>query len=238
MARVKLTRKKEVADKTMAFWFEKPKGFEYEAGQFVEVTLIEPPETDGKGNSRTFTLASAPREDELQVATRMRDSAFKRVLGNGEPDTEVEIEGPYGKLTLPEDGSRPVVFIAGGIGITPFRSMAVEAARQKLPHSILLFYANRRPEDAAFLEELRTLEQRHPTFQLVATMTEPERSSRKWEGEIGRINRKMLERHLDDLKENLYFVAGPPGLVNAMQKLLREAGVSKDNIKAEQFAGY
>ena len=146
----------------MAFHFARPAGFAHAAGQNVLVTLLAPPQTDSQGDSRTFTLASAPHEPELMVATRMRDSAFKRVLKSAAAGTPVRIEGPNGLMVLHEDAARPAVFLAGGIGVTPFLSMARHAAKEKRPHQILLFYSNRRPEDAAFLEELERLEQANP----------------------------------------------------------------------------
>src|SRR5215510_12916064 len=125
---VKLESREKVAEGTMAFHFEKPPGFQHKAGQFVRLTLINPSETDAEGTGRTFTLASAPYERDLMIATRMRDTAFKRVLRSGAVGLEVELRGPFGALTLHDDSSRPAVFLAGGIGITPFRSIALDAA--------------------------------------------------------------------------------------------------------------
>ena len=117
-------RRETVADGTMAFYFSRPPGFRHEAGQSLLLTLVDPPETDGEGNSRTFTIASAPHESELMIATRMRDTAFKRVLKTAPLGTTVSIDGPNGEMVLHEDVTRPAVFLAGGIGITPFLSIA------------------------------------------------------------------------------------------------------------------
>src|SRR6185295_15233160 len=144
------------------------------------------------GDSRTFSLVSAPHEPQLTVATRMRDSAFKRTLKEASPGLAVQIDGPAGLMVLHEDAKRPAVFLAGGIGITPFLSMARDAAHRRLPHHIVLLYANRRPQDAAFLDELRALETRNPNYRLVATMSQPPAD---WKGETGQIDRPMLERH-------------------------------------------
>jgi ferredoxin-NADP reductase len=236
--RVKLKSREEVADGTMAFHFEKPSGFQYRAGQFIRLTLIDPPETDAEGNGRTFTLASAPYEEDLVVATRMRDSAFKRVLKSTPLGTEIEIRGPFGALTLHNDASRPAVFLAGGIGITPFRSIALDAAKAQLPHCLFLLYSNRRPEDAAFLEELQELESRNSNYRFIPTMTRPEQSKQRWRGETGYINRQMLARYIGDLKSPVYYSAGPPAMVDALKNLLIEAGVDNANIRAEKFAGY
>jgi ferredoxin-NADP reductase len=116
----RLKHRKEVAEGTMAFYFEKPAGFEFKAGQFSNFTLIDPPETDAEGNLRPFSIASAPGEEDLMVATRMRDTAFKRVLKYVALGTEIRVDGPFGSFTLHRDGSRPAVFVAGGIGISRF----------------------------------------------------------------------------------------------------------------------
>ncbi len=234
--RTRLLGSEEVAAGTRAFRFERPAGFAFEAGQNVLVTLIEPPEVDAHGPSRTFTLASAPHEPELLVATRMRDTAFKRVLAKAPPGTPVEIDGPNGFMVLHEDASRPAVFLAGGIGITPFLAMARDAAHRRLPHRIVLFYGNRRPEDAAFLDELSNIQ--NPNYRLIAAMSEAEKSARPWSGERGFIDRAMLQRHLPDLRGPVYYFAGPPAMAMAMQAMLSEAGVGDDDMRSEEFYGY
>lgn len=236
--KVKLSKREQVAEGTTAFYFEKPGDFQFKAGQFVRLTLIEPPETDAEGNGRNFSLASAPYEQHLMVATRMRDTAFKRVLKALPLGTEVTLVGPYGNLVLHEDPARPAVFLTGGIGVTPFRSIILQAAKNKLPHKLFLFYSNRRPEDAASLNELEKNAAANPNFKFIGTMTDAGKSDRPWPGEVGHINTEMLARYLDDLKAPMYSIAGPPRMVEAMKNLLNEAGVNSDNVRAEQFAGY
>ena len=234
----KLTRSETVAEGTMAFHFERPAGFDFKAGQNVLLTLTDPSETDSRGPSRTFTIASAPHERGIVVATRMRDTAFKRVLKSAGAGLPVTIDGPNGVMTLHEDAARPAVFLAGGVGITPFLSMARDAAKRKLPHRIRLFYSNRRPEDAAFLEELQALERENPNYKLIATMVEMDKSSRPWSGERGVIDRALLEKHVPDLEAPVYYLAGPPGMTMAMQNMLEMAGVAEDDIRSEEFYGY
>jgi len=236
--KVRLTRSEEVAEGTVAFYFEKPEGFQFKAGQFSRFTLIDPPETDAEGDGRTFSIASAPHEAELMIATRMRDTAFKRVLKTLPPGSEVEVKGPYGRMILHDDPARPAVFLTGGIGITPFRAIALDAAHLGLGHRLHLFYSNRRPEDAAFLDELGELEKANPNYRFVATMTSAAGSKQPWTGETGHISAEMLTRFMDDLTSPVYYVAGPQGLVTAIGKTLAEAGVSEAAIRAEEFAGY
>jgi hypothetical protein len=111
--KVKLKCRQEIASGTMEFHFEKPEGFSYKAGQCGDFTLANPPETDAEGNTRAFTLASAPYEGDLMVATRMRDTAFKRVLKTMAIGTEVSLDGPSGSLTLHNDARIPAVFRSG-----------------------------------------------------------------------------------------------------------------------------
>lgn len=236
--KIKLKRREEVAEGTAAVYFEKPEGFQFKAGQFLRFTAIDPPETDAEGNSRTFSIASAPHEEDLMIATRMRDTAFKRVIKAMPLGSEIEIKGPYGKMTLHDDATRPAVFLTGGIGITPFRSMALDAAQAGLAHRIHLFYSNRRPEDAPFLDQLAELEKINPHYQLIATMTSATASTSSWTGETGYITGGMLARYIDDLKSPVYYTAGPEGLVTAMRKTLSEAEVNESDIHVEQFTGY
>lgn len=235
---VRLLRREIVAEGTMAFHFAKPAGFRHEAGQSLTMTLINPPETDSEGDSRTFTIASAPHESDLMIATRMRDTAFKRVLKSAPIGTAARIDGPNGEMTLHADPARPAAFLAGGIGITPFLSMVRHAAVARLPHRIYLFYSNRRPEDAAFLDELQKTQQANPNYRLIASMAEPGKSSRPWSGETGFIRRDMLERHLPGLAGPIYYFAGPPAMTMAMQKMLEELGVTEDAMRSEEFYGY
>ena len=234
----KLKRREEIADGTMAFYFEKPEGFEYKAGQFGDYTLVNAPETDAEGNIRGFSLASAPYENDLIAATRMRDTAFKRVLKAMKIGTPVMLDAPYGSFTLHNNSKVPAVFITGGIGITPVRSIVLQAAHDKLPHKIFLFDSNRRPEDAAFLEDLLEAQRKNPNFTFVGTMTEMETSDREWHQETGFVNKEMLSKYIGDLMGPIYYLCGPASMVAAMRKILNEAGVDDDNIRTEEFSGY
>lgn len=235
---MKLKERKEIANGTMAFLLEKPAGFEFKAGQAMEVKLENPPETDAEGNSRAFSIASAPHEPYVMFATRMRGSAMKNSLKKIPLGTELQVDGPWGDLKLHTRAARPGVFLAGGIGITPFRSIVLDAAKNKLAHRLWLFYSNRRPEDAAFLEELGKAEKENPNFKMIATMTEMEKSSRPWHGKTGFVDRKMLADAIGDLSAPIYYIAGPGSMLNAMKKMLLEAGVNEDDVRAEEFAGY
>jgi ferredoxin-NADP reductase len=233
-----LVKRETVAQGTMAFYFDKPAGFQFRPGQSVDWTLNNPPETDGEGNIRTFSLASAPFESYLMIATRMRDTAFKRVLGKMPLGTQVKMDGPSGSFTLHKNTAKPAVFLSGGIGITPFLSILREAAHDHLAHQLYLFYSNRRPEDAPFLDGMQELSKSNPNFHLVLTMTEMAKSARPWSGETSFINGEMLSKHLAKLQGPIYYIAGPPGMVTSMRQVLTQAAVDEDDIRTEEFSGY
>ena len=169
------------------------------------------------------------------LATRLRDSAFKRSLAELAVGADVEVEQPKGNFLLPEDASQPYVFIAGGIGITVFRSMLRYIAEEGLPHRVTLVFSNRDRESTAFLDELQELESALPNLRLVLTMTDDP----DWEGETRRIDAEMLRDHLDgELDAFTYLIAGPPTMVEAIEEILSGEGVPEDQVRPERFSGY
>ncbi len=238
ICKIKMKGCQEIASGTMAFHFEKPEGFAYKAGQFGDLTLVNPAETDAEGNTRGFSLTSAPYESDLMVATRMRDTAFKRVLKMMEIGAELSLDAPYGSFTLHDDASIPAVFLSGGIGVTPVRSIVLQATHDKLAHKIFLFDSNHRPEDSAFLNGLEEAQKENPNFTLVGTMTDMGKSGEAWDGETGFITKTMLVKSLPDLGLPIFYLSGPKAMVAAMRKALDEAGVKDDKIRTEEFTGY
>jgi ferredoxin-NADP reductase len=244
---LKILRSEEIAEGTRAFHLERPAGFDYVSGQTIDLTLIDPKVMDAEGPVRTFSLVSAPHEAELVFATRMRSTAFKNAIAIAKPGTPLAWDGPYGSFTLHKNAAKPAVFLAGGIGITPFMSIVKSAIHEHLPHQLYLFHANNRPEDAPFLDDLTALAHSNAggpdngtraKLQYVSAMSAMEKSSKPWSGERGFIDKAMLERHLSDLHAPIYYIAGPPAMVTAMRKMLTEAGIDEDNIRFEEFPGY
>lgn len=229
--------REEVADGTLAFRFSRPAGFAFKAGQAID--LVFPGEgSDAPDERHAFSLVGAPFEDGLTVATRMRDSAFKRALGKLAVGGHAAGDGPFGSFTLHGDPSRDAVFIAGGIGITPFMSILRQAFRDAPARRFALVYSNHRPEDAAFLDELQRLERSSDHFRLVATMTDMSRSGRPWRGETGRVDAALISRARAGLHNPVYYVVGPPAMVGAVRGVLQSAGVADDDIRDEAFFGY
>jgi ferredoxin-NADP reductase len=160
------------------------------------------------------------------------------VLRKASLGLQVKIDGPGGSFVLHRKSEKPAAFLAGGIGITPFLSIIRQAGHDKSPHHLYLFYSNRRPEDAPFLDLLLEATKANPNFHLIATMTEMDKSQREWKGETGYINKDMLTKHLPSLQGPIYYLAGPPAMVAAMRGTLIEAGVDEDDIRTEEFSGY
>jgi ferredoxin-NADP reductase len=232
-----LRGREQVADGTTAFRFSKPAGFAFKAGQAVDLILVGDRAAEGDAGRHAFSIVSAPHEPDLVVATRMRDSAFKNALKDVPIGAAVRIDGPFGTLTLHKDAARPAVLVAGGIGITPFISMLRHAAHEPVRRRITLLYSNRRPEDSAFLAELQQLE-RDRQVRLVATMTEMDRSALAWSGETRRVDAALLRNLRAEDETPVWYVAGPAGMVRAVQADLAAAGVDGDDVRIEEFYGY
>lgn len=234
--KVSLVRKREIADGTMAFYFSKPEGFDFRPGQTIDLSLINPQEIDTKGNTRTLSIASAPYEPELIVATRLRGSAFKTTLHDMSNGTSVEIDGPFGDFTLHKDINKPAVFLIGGIGVTPVRSMVAQALHDNSGHQLVLIHANRKFIDIPFATDFAQMAQDNSNFKYVETLTAfaPD----DWNSERGRIDEAMVNKYVQNIKNPIYYLSGPEGMVKSMRDLLINMSVSEDNIRSEEFPGY
>lgn len=234
----KLLGRTDVAKGTMAFQLEKPPNFGFRAGQSIDLSLVGLAQDSPERFTHTFSIASDPSDEEIMVATRMRDTTFKRRLSQLPIGTEVRIDGPMGSFTLHNNTARPAVLLAGGVGIAPFLSIASHARRKGLHHRIILFYANRELEDAAFIEALWKLERTNTRFSFVPTLTRVNGNNDGWKGETGHISPEMLHRRVGKLQGPIFYIAGPPAMVAAMRRMLVEAAVDEDDIRTEEFAGY
>ncbi len=235
--RARIKEKQDVAKGTLLVTFDLlGEEAEFRPGQYFFVTLPSVGDEDNKGLRRHITVVTSPNEKGvLGFATRMRDSAFKRTLRELPVGTEVEVESPKGKFGLPEDPSRPLVFVAGGIGITVFRSMLRYIHEERLPYRVTVIYSNRDRESTAFLDELHELEQTLPGFRLILTMTQDP----TWEGETRKVDAQFVKDYFgEDLNQHTFLVAGPPAMVEGVQRALQEAGVQDENVVAERYSGY
>lgn len=212
----------------MAFHFDKPAGFSFKSGQAIDLILANATSADAASTRHTFSIVGAPSEDLITIATRMRGSEFKNALAALSIGSPVELDGPFGSLTLHSNHARPAVFIAGGIGITPFMSILRQAAHDQLPQRFILVYSNHRPEDAAFLDELRKLEREKRNFRLLPVMTQPN----------GRVDRDHITRVNNEASTAVYYVTGSPAMVAGIRQLLANAAINDDDVRSEEFFGY
>lgn len=235
---VKLLDKAMVSADILVFKCQKPDGFRFRAGQFCFLNLPDIGFGDERGLRRHLTIASSPLEEDLMFATKISESAFKRTLKEMPVHKTIVIEDPLGLFGLPEDRTDPLVFLAGGIGITPFRSMIRYATGVRSDNVITLFYSNRVPEEAVFLPELEEISAGHVNIRVVPTMTRVESTSAGWGGLRGRITPAMIREHHGEWQHSRYYIAGPPKMTDSMREILTEMYIPSERIRIERFTGY
>jgi ferredoxin-NADP reductase len=235
--RAKIKEKREVAKGTLMVTFDLlGEEVDFTPGQYFWVELLDPPYEDEKGARRHITVVTSPTEEGvLGLATRLRDSAFKKSLTELPEGAPVDVEQPKGSFVLPEDTSKEYVFLAGGIGITPFRSMLRYMVDKGLDYHVTLVCSNRDRESTPFFEELQELEADLPRGRVVFTMDQDE----NWDGEKRRISPEMLQDVLGgDLSSFHFMIAGPPGMAKAVKAAILEAGVPEEQVQSDSFSGY
>lgn len=222
--KVKLIKKEEVSKDAYSFYFEKPDGFKFKAGQYISLSLIDPKYSDLRGNSRSFSVASAPNEKKLMITLRMSQSGFKRTLRELPIKSDVLIEGPQGEFILSEKSTRMAILIAMGIGITPMRSIILEQIYLKTKRNIKLIYLNQNLEQIVFLDQLRKLSTDSHRFELSLI-------SKKF-------NQKRLETEILNINHPIFYIAGSSKRVWEMYKILQKMGVGFKDIVVDEFTGY
>lgn len=163
---------------------------------------------------------------------------MKRTMAEMPPGTAVTLGQPYGALTLPENRATPLAFLAGGVGIAPFRSMCLYSTDAATGHTITLFYSSRMPEETPFLGELQHMPEKNNRLRVVATMTRARESSGEWSGLTGRLSADMIKKGCDAWESAEYYIAGPPVMADAMKQTLSEIHIPQERIKIEIFTGY
>src|SRR3989344_1053522 len=245
-----LVKKQDEAQGTKSFFFEPEKEVRYIAGQYFYITLPKLNYQDPRGSTRDFTLSSSPSEGKnLRITTRIRqESGFKKTLDELAIRSIVEGEGPNGTFIFDENNKGPQVFLAGGIGITPFRSIIKYVFDKKLDTQIHLIYSNSVPEQIAFRKELTDISNFNQNIKVSMTVTKPEESKERWTGLVGRMDELMLKKLIENwsLKMNnphlgrnlIFWLCGPPPMVDAMEQILSKLNISPDHIRVEKFTGY
>jgi ferredoxin-NADP reductase len=227
-----------VADGTWSFLFEKPADFSFEAGQYIALVLPRLVVPDKRGPVRSLSICSAPCESDLVFTVRITDSGYKQTLMALEPGEMVQVTKPIGHFTLSHAADQErIVFLAGGIGVTPVRSILVQSVHTGLDRPFTLFYSNRKHKDAAFHQELKGLPLPHFTY--VATCTQEPVSGIGKDEECGYVCEAMLHRYLlaEDILKNWYYLVGAPPFVEAMEQMLGSMGVAKERCVSDPFTG-
>jgi ferredoxin-NADP reductase len=237
-----LIDKKTEAEATKTFIFKPEHAFDFLPGQYLYYTLPKLIFPDPRGETRQFTISSSPTErDFVMLTTRIRNSGFKKTLDSLKIGDAVDAEGPNGSFVFEEKFyTSPNVFIAGGIGITPFRSMLEYVYDKKIDSQILLIYSNSTPEQIAFRNELERFSKQLKNFKLQMTITQPENSKETWNGPTGRIDKNLLTK-LNASRHTLsanFWLCGPPAMVDSIEEILLGMGVNTKNIQLDKFTGY
>ena len=224
-----LKSRREIAEHTTEFTFEIPESeraaFTWKAGQAIDITYEKMPYSDEGGKTRTFSIASSPNhKGEITIATRNSESAWKRSLLEAPLRTTLSGSNPTGQFILPRTSHEPLVFVAGGIGITPFHSLVTYATEEKRSDAITLIYSNRNEGSAAYLSDLRTLVTKNPRFNLIEN--------------YGPLTAELITQKITDIPGSVFYVAGPPGMVGMVHTELTKAGAKEECILIEEFAGY
>jgi ferredoxin-NADP reductase/nitrite reductase/ring-hydroxylating ferredoxin subunit len=221
---------------------EERRVLKYIAGQyaFFDIGNVY---NDPKGPVRHFTIASSPTEEFILISTRIRESPYKKRLDSLQIGTKIKVRGPLGKFTLHEDYSRPAVFLSGGIGVTPFRSMIKYATDKKLPLRIIMFDSNRNQQNILFRTDFENCSRTNENLRIIHTITDEQNvvANKEWNGEKGKIDAAMLKRYLEpgDLEKSIFYVCGPLAMLKAMQEILAQnLRIPTERIKVEEFTGY
>ena len=235
--RIRLKEQRHEAPDVISFVFDLlSQPITYQPGQFVFFELDELAFPDERGKRRHFTISSAPSEQGvIMFTTRLRGSGFKETLRHAPAGYELTVETPRGNFVVPEGKTRKHVFIAGGIGVTPYRSIMRNAVDSGSPLEALLLDFNRGLVDVSFRAEFEAIAAGMPSFRLVPVLSEPEPG---WTGELGRLDASLLRRHVSDMAGSLFWVSGPPPMVTSYMEVLDQLGVAPDAMRKDNFTGY
>jgi len=235
--RIRLLEQRPEAPEVISFVFDLGgQPYRYLPGQFAFFELDELRFPDDRGPRRHFTISSSPTEPGiLMFTTRMRGSGYKETLRHAPPGYELSVEEALGDFVLPEGDTRRQVFIAGGIGATPYRSILRHAADTGGSLAALMLHFARGRDDLIFRSELEEIARGMPGFSLVPVLTD---AGPGWDGERGELDEGLLRRHVADPGAAIHWISGPPAMVRTAAEALRRAGVSADAVRTDSFGGY
>ncbi|MFZ2621340.1 MAG: oxidoreductase [Minisyncoccia bacterium] len=233
-----LSEKKMLPGNVYEFIWKLDKKTKFKAGQYLEWTLGHK-HPDIRGNRRFFTIASSPTENDLRLGVKFYDSpsSFKKKLSSLNPGDTIIASQLAGDFTLPDDPKKKLVFIAGGIGVTPFRSMIKNLSDNNDKRNVTLFFSNRTPKDIVYKDVfdsalqkvgLRTI---YAVNDLAGDIQTPNMR-------VGFIDADMIKKEVPDYRERIFYISGPHGMITAFEDTLQKLGVSSSNIKTDFFPGF
>ncbi|SRR6266568_160694 len=227
----------DIFDFGFAHGFAEGKQFAFAPGQYMEWTLSHP-RTDSRGNRRFFTIASSPTEKILRLGIRFypNGSSFKKALLALQPPIKLVGGQIGGDFTLPNDKNQKLVFIAGGIGVTPFRSMMKFLVDTNDRRQIVMFYVNKQASEIAYVDVFNQAQQQLG-IKMIYTLTDQATVPANWQGKVGRIDQNLIQQEVSDFKERTFYLSGPHAMVVAYEEILRSMGVSERHIKKDFFPG-
>jgi ferredoxin-NADP reductase len=221
-----LIEKKQETPEVTSFIFSSSEPLTWQPGQYLHYVLHHRP-TDDRGSDRWFTNAAAPFENHVMVTTRFADeksSSFKNKLFNLKEGKNIEIAVVEGDFTL-DDPEKEHVFIAGGIGVTPFRSILKQLDHDKKPINVTLLYANR-DQHIVYKDELESIAANNQNFKIHYIFS-PEH-----------IDEKKIKEFIPNIATPIFYVSGPEPMVDSLGEMLKKIGIQEDHIKQDWFPGY
>ncbi len=223
--KTKIISQKELAKNTNEISFKRPKNFSFKAGQYIQVALNELLYPDYKGNFRVFSIASSPLDKEkISIAFRNTESGFKKTLLSLPEKSYINFQGPYGFYTFPQNLKKTLVFMVGGIGITPCLSMIRFASERGFNFPIILFYFNKNQENIAYLQELQKIEANNKNFIFI--------------NKIGAPSEVFIRQHIEGFQNLIWYLSGPGLMIDYVKNILFSLGVDNFKIYCEEFSGY
>ncbi len=234
---LRLKAKKQIAPDVFEFVFTPPRRLAFAPGQYMEWTL-DHEDSDSRGNRRFFTLASAPSEGEIKLGVKFyeRSSSFKNALLEMGRNQEILASQLEGDFTLPRDAAQKIVLIAGGIGVTPFRSMIKYLLDKHQARPITLIYANRTADQIVYRDVFDRAE-RELGIHTYYILDDARYAPPGWTGLVGMITPALIQRLAPHYHGSLFYLSGPPAMVDAYKNMLHRMGVNDSHIKTDFFNG-
>ncbi len=214
-----------------SFRFDRPEGLDCNPGQYMIVTI----KSEGVELREPFTISSSPTERGfLELTKKLTGHPFSKALESLKVGDKVIIEAPFGEFTFKGEYDK-IALLAGGIGITPLRCIIRYATDNQLKTNIILLYSSRFDDEIIYKNELEEMQRSNNNLKVIYTVTQP---SEKWHGFAGRINKEMVQKVIPDYRERVFYICGPPKMVEAMVVILKDLNIPGKQIKQEYFPGY